>query len=141
VFHTAGAFTLRVPTGLMKVGAVKEFEYWSKSSEVNIGAKRRYGVDTDTRAQDPCVAMGWYSGKHARSYELGGTLHNTPENFRMAAAEGMPVIGELIANKDNRVLDYQFFRGELAQRWLLYFKEQYCPLWYGYISLLNLTRT
>ena len=40
----------------------------------------------------------------------GGNLHNTLENLMlMSDAEDQDVVNELIANKDNRILDYQFF--------------------------------
>jgi hypothetical protein len=144
VFHTSGAFTLRVPTGPMKIEAVKGFEYWPASSEVNIRANGVTSLTLTPARMTHSAAKGWYRGSMHVHMNYGGALHNTPENLmRMAAAEDMPVIGELIANKDNRILDYQFFRGELdphsTKDRLLYFNEEYRPPWYGHISLLNLT--
>ena len=144
VFHTSGAFTLRVPTGPTKIEAVKGFEYWPASGEVNIQANEVASLTLTLARMTHRAAQGWYSGSMHVHMNYGGTLHNTPENLmRMAAAEDMPVIGELIANKDNRILDYQFFRGELdphsTKDRLLYFNEEYRPPWYGHISLLNLT--
>ena len=44
----------------------------------------------------------------------GGNLHNTPENLLfMAAGEDLDVVGEKIANKDNRIFDHQYFNGAL----------------------------
>jgi hypothetical protein len=73
----------------------------------------------------------------------GGNLRNTPENLMfMAAAEDTAVVGELIANKDNRILDYSYFRGTLdptsTPDRLLYFNEEYRPPFYGHISFINL---
>jgi hypothetical protein len=40
----------------------------------------------------------------------GGNLHNTLENLMMmSSAEDQDIVFEQIANKDNRILDYQFF--------------------------------
>ena len=56
---------------------------------------------------------GWYSGSNHVHMNYGGHLHNTPENLIfMAEAENLNVIGELVANKDNRVFDQQFFAGK-----------------------------
>ena len=61
----------------------------------------------------------------------------------MAEAEHVHVIGELICNKDNRILDYQYFTGEVHpltdENRVLYFNEEYRPPFYGHISLINLT--
>jgi hypothetical protein len=61
----------------------------------------------------------------------------------MADAEDLAVICELVANKDNRVIDFQFFQGKLdpfsTKDRLLFVGEEYRPPWYGHMSLLNLT--
>ena len=144
LFHTSGTSTLRAPAGPMRIEAVKGFEYWPAASEVTIRANEVTRLTLNLARMSHMAAQGWYSGSMHVHMNYGGTLHNTPENLmKMAAAEDMPVIGELIANKDNRILDYQFFRGELdphsTKDRLLYFNEEYRPPWYGHISLLNLT--
>ena len=53
----------------------------------------------------------WYSGTGHTRINYGGNLHNTPENMMMMArAEDLDVIPVGIANKDNRVLDWQFLQ-------------------------------
>jgi TolB protein len=144
LFHTQGTFVLQVPVGRVKINAVKGFEYWTASSEVEIRPHEVTPLELSLARMDHMASKGWYSGSTHVHMNYGGTLHNTPENLMMmAAAEDVQVIGELICNKDNRIFDYQFFRGALdphsTKECLLYFNEEYRPPWYGHIGLLNLT--
>jgi hypothetical protein len=55
-------------------------------------------------------AKGWHGGSTHVHMNYGGNLHNTLENLMMmSAAEDQDIVLEQIANKDNRILDYQFF--------------------------------
>src|SRR5213594_1109549 len=62
----------------------------------------------------------------------------------MAAAEDLDVIAALVANKDNRIFDYQYFTGDVHQisdgRRILFFNEEYRPPFYGHVSLINLRK-
>ena len=61
------------------------------------------------------AALGWYSGSTHMHMNYGGNLHNTLENLMlMSAGEDQDVVNELVANKDNRVLDYQYLRARAA---------------------------
>ena len=144
VFHTSGTFSLRLPAGGVKIAAVRGFEYWPVSGDAQIRPNEVTLLTLTLTRATHMASKGWYSGSTHVHMNYGGTLHNTPENLiMMAAAEDMPVIGELICNKDNRIFDYQFFRGALdplsTKDRLLYFDEEYRPPWYGHIGLLNLT--
>jgi len=92
-------------------------------------------------------AKGWYSGSNHNHMNYAGNLHNTPENmFLMNAAEDADMISEQIANKDNRVLDYQFYTPGQSQYPLstkdrvMHVGQEYRPPFYGHMSLLNLTQ-
>ena len=96
-----------------------------------------------TRIAHP-ASKGWYSGSDHVHMNYGGIYRSTPEVLMAeAAAEDLSIICELVANKDNRVLDYQYFRGGAdpasTKDRLLYLGEEYRPAWYGHMSLLNLT--
>jgi len=76
----------------------------------------------------------------------GGNLHNTPQNLlNMAHAEGLSVVMNLIANKDNRILDHDFFvpgGGEHPaslgdSKAKLHFAEEYRPPFYGHMFFLG----
>ena len=143
LFHTDGTFTLRVPPGRMRVEAVKGFEYRPAAQEVTIQADSVTSATLSLVRVANLARQGWYSGSNHVHMNYGGNLRNTPENLMfMAAAEDTAVIGELIANKDNRILDYGHFRGALdpasTPDRLLYFNQEYRPPFYGHISFINL---
>jgi dipeptidyl aminopeptidase/acylaminoacyl peptidase len=144
-FHTAGIFELVVPEGDLLLEAMKGFEYYPASQKITAAADRVSTVTLRLERMTDMKARGWYSGSNHVHMNYAGNLHNTPENLMfMGDAEDVSVVGELVANKDNRILDYQFFTGKPhplsgAQR-LLYFNEEYRPPFYGHISLINLTR-
>jgi TolB protein len=110
VFHTTGSFTLAVPPGRLRLEAVKGFEFWPEKAEVEIAAHEVTSATLRLKRLTDMSAKGWYSGSTHVHMNYGGNLHNTLENLMMmSAAEDQDVVNEQIANKDNRVLDYQFF--------------------------------
>ena len=91
-------------------------------------------------------AMGWWSGSDHVHMNYGGNLNNTPEYMLFEAkAEDLDHIGWKIANKDNRVFDTQYYKGEPLHplsddQNLISFGEEYRPAWYGHINFINLTK-
>ena len=89
---------------------------------------------------------GWYSASTHVHMNYAGNLHNTPANLlHMARAEGMDLVMNQVANKDNRILDYQYFEGageHSASRGLndvkLHFGQEYRPPFYGHVFYLGL---
>jgi TolB protein len=143
LFHTHGRFTLRVPPGTMRIEAVKGFEYEPAAQQVTIEADKITRATLVLKRFANLPLRGWYSGSNHVHMNYGGNLRNTPENLLfMGAAEDTAVVGELIANKDNRVLDHGYFRGGLdpasTPDRLLYFNQEYRPPFYGHISFINL---
>lgn len=144
-FHTQGGFTLEVPEGELALEAMRGFEFVPASHQITVDAHQPSTVTLKLNRMVDLKEKGWYSGSNHVHMNYGGNLHNTPENLMfMAEAEDLDVVGELIANKDNRILDYQYFTGALhplsSERRLLYFNEEYRPPFYGHISLINLTQ-
>ncbi|MEX0600997.1 MAG: CehA/McbA family metallohydrolase, partial [Rhodothermales bacterium] len=88
---------------------------------------------------------GWYSGSTHVHMNYAGNLHNSLENLMMmSAAEDQDVVNEQIANKDNRVLDYQYFipGGDphplsTSDR-LLVVGQEYRPHFWGHVFMLGL---
>ena len=143
VFHTAGAFSVRVPPGKMQIEATKGFEYHPASREATIEAGKTTSVTLTLKRMTNLAVKGWYNGSNHVHMNYGGNLRNTPANLMfMAAAEDTQVIGGLIANKDNRTFDVSFFRGALdpasTPGRLLSFNEEYRPPFYGHISFINM---
>ena len=145
LFHTAGRYSTEVPAGPLRIEAVKGFEYWPAQATIQVRAGRVHEVTLTLKRMTNLRAKGWYSGSNHVHMNYGGNLHNTPENlFLMSAAEDADVICHLIANKDNRILDYQHFvPGRLlhplstAER-IMHTGQEYRPPFYGHISLFNL---
>lgn len=143
LFHSNGVFVLEVPAGELRLEAMRGFEYFPTSQTVKIEAGKTAFATLSMRRMTDMAAKGWYSGSNHVHMNYGGNLHNTPERLMdMAAAEDLNVIAALVANKDNRILDYQYFTGGAHtlsdEKRILYFNEEYRPPFYGHISLINL---
>ncbi len=141
-FHSRGSFGLTLPAGEWVVEAMHGFEHIPVAAAISVesGDTTRLAMALNQMAD--LEAEDWYSGSNHVHMNYGGNLHNTPDNLVfMARAEHLHVIGELVANKDNRILDYQYFTGapEEGSDYVLYFNEEYRPPFYGHISLINLT--
>lgn len=145
-FHAAGEFSLDLPVGEVSVVALKGFEREpvAATAQVEPGAVALLRLEfkrfTDYKAR------GWYSGSDHVHMNYGGNLRNTPENLLfMGAAEDLDVVGEKIANKDNRIFDHQYFNGPFdaarsTPARLLAWGQEYRPPFYGHINFINLSR-
>ena len=92
-------------------------------------------------------AKGWFNGSTHVHMNYGGATRNTPENLLLTArCEGMHIVSSLVANKDNRILDWQYFRkgggehpaSDLAARSMLIFGEENRPPFWGHTSYIGL---
>jgi hypothetical protein len=146
-FHTAGEYTLELPPGKLTIEAVKGFEYQPAPQAVEIEAGRTASATLRLRRIADMPAKGWISGSTHVHMNYGGNLHNTPDNLaRMAAAEDLHVVNALAANKDNRVLDRQYFQPGRKEYPLttpvpgvmILFGEEYRPAFHGHSFLLGL---
>ena len=147
LFHTRGEYQTDAPAGPLTIEVVKGFEYEPAKVTVQVVAGQTTPARVTLRRMINLKARGWYSGSNHVHMNYAGNLHNTPENiFMMNAAEDADVIGLQIANKDNRILDYQFFVPGQAQHPLstpqriMHVGQEYRPPFYGHISLFNLQK-
>ncbi|MCB9383169.1 MAG: CehA/McbA family metallohydrolase [Bryobacterales bacterium] len=144
-FHTDGSFELDLPVGEVELLAMKGFERVPVKARPKIVEGQVTRVELAVERFTNAKARGWYSGSDHVHMNYGGNLHNTPENLMfMAAAEDLDVVGEKVANKDNRIFDYQFYNGAYDEQRstsdrLLSWGEEYRPPWYGHINFINLT--
>lgn len=145
VFHTTGAFAVDLPVGTARLTVVKGFEYRPETLEVEIRAGEVTEVTVPLGRLTDMAAQGWYSGSTHVHMNYGGNLHNTPENLMMMSdAEDQDVVNELIANKDNRILDHQFFvtgggpHPVSRPDRLLVVGEEYRPPFYGHVFMLGM---
>ena len=147
LFHTPGQYLSEMPAGALTIDVVKGFEYQPAKAVVDVKAGETIDVKIPLRRLNDLEAKGWRSGSNHVHMNYAGNLHNTPENmFMMAAAEDVDVIGLQIANKDNRILDYQHFVPGQAQHPLstgdriMHVGQEYRPPFYGHIALFNLQK-
>ncbi|MCC6291225.1 MAG: CehA/McbA family metallohydrolase [Bryobacterales bacterium] len=135
-FHTKGQYTVDVPPGGMTIEAVHGFDYLPGAVSVNAEANRETAAEIRLKRIANPAASGWHSASTHVHMNYGGNLHNTPENLRfMADAEGMDAIMDLVANKDNRILDHQFFGRDTDT---IHYGEEYRPPFYGHVFFLGL---
>ena len=142
-FHAGKHFVIDLPAGDATIEAVKGIEYESVERHVAIQPGEITKVDVALRRVAHMNAQGWYSGSDHTHMNYGGNLHNTPENMIfMAEAEDLNVIGAKVANKDNRIFDWQYFTGRphplSTSRRILRFDEEYRPAFYGHVNVINL---
>lgn len=145
LFHTPGDYVSDVPAGPLRIEAVKGFEYEPAQVTVDVAPGRTLEVRVPLRRLVDLKSAGWRTGSNHVHMNYAGNLHNTPENmFMMAAAEDVDVIGLQIANKDNRILDYQHFvPGQkhhplsTGER-IMHVGQEYRPPFYGHIAIFNL---
>ena len=145
-FHAEGHFTVDVPIGDLVIEAVKGIEYWPSRGNLYIHPKGVTQVVLEMRRMANMNALGWWSGSDHVHMNYGGNLHNTPAYMALEArAEDLDHIGWKIANKDNRVFDVQYYKGEPLHplsngEVMISIGEEYRPAWYGHINFINLTK-
>lgn len=146
-FHTAGEFTLDVPPGKLTLKAMRGLEYWPARVDVGIVPGTTVQVELKLRRMANTARQGWYSGTTHTHMNYGGNLRNTPENMIfMARAEDLRMVMAEVANKDNRVLDQQYFvpgggehpssKGDPDVK--MHVGEEYRPPFFGHVSFLGL---
>lgn len=145
IFHSNGAFEVEVPVGSVSLLAVKGFEFWPQETHVEIRENEVTHVQARLERMEDMAARGWYSGSTHMHMNYGGNLYNTLQNLMfMSAAEDQDVVNELIANKDNRVLDHQYFipgggaHPLSTKDQLLMVGQEYRPPFYGHVTLIGL---
>jgi TolB protein len=145
LFHTRGKYSIEAPPGAFRIEVTKGFEYAVARQDVQVKAGQTTAVTVQLKRLVDLEARGWYSGSNHVHMNYAGNLHNTPENMmRMAGAEDLDLSSLQIANKDNRVLDYQHYTPGQDQHpvstrgRVMHVGQEYRPPFYGHISLFNL---
>ncbi len=146
-FHARGRFSVEVPPGRMTIHAARGFEYRPAAVEVEVRAGQTARALLVLRRWTDLSALGWHSGSTHVHMNYSGNLGNTLENLLfLSEAEDQDFLNMLIANKDNRILDYEHFvpgggehpltRGKPGVRLLV--GQEYRPPFYGHVFLLGL---
>ena len=145
LFHTTGHFTVELPVGTVELTVVKGFEFWPETVTATITAGEVTQVTVDLRRMTDMAAEGWYSASTHVHSNYGGNLHNTLENLlMMSEAEDQDLVLEQVANKDNRILDYQYFEAgggphttSTPER-LVVVGQEYRPPFYGHVFMFGM---
>ncbi len=147
LFHTAGSYTVDMPPGKFALQVTHGFEYWPKQIDVDIAAGARKELTVRLERMADLRAKGWHNGSTHVHMNYGGNLRNTLENLIfMAKAEDTDIVNELVANKENRIMDWQYFTpggGEhpISTKYPgieLIVGEEYRPPFYGHVFLIGL---
>ena len=144
-FHHPGTFDVAVPVGETRFVAVKGFEHVPVDRTVEV----REGETTEVTVQlDYLVDMasrGWYNGSTHVHANYAGNLHNSLENLMfMSEGEDQDIVLEQVANKDNRILDYQYFvpGGEAhplsTDEMVLVVGQEFRPPFYGHVFMFGM---
>ena len=145
MFHHTGAFRVEVPAGSLTMDLVKGFEFWPVREDVEIEAGEVTQLTVAFQPLTDMAAKGWYSGSTHVHMNYGGNLHNTLENLMMMSeAEDQDIVLEQVANKDNRILDYQFFvpgggaHPLSTKDRVLVVGQEYRPPFYGHVFMFGM---
>ena len=138
---------MEAPPGKLTLKAMRGLEYWPAKAEVDVTPGATSRLELKLSRMVDTAQKGWYSGTAHTHMNYGGNLRNSPENILfMAKAEDLRVVMALAANKDNRVLDLQYFvpgggehpssKGDDGVK--LHVGEEYRPPFFGHLSFLGL---
>ncbi len=147
IFHSNGSTSGELPVGPITLEIAHGFEYRPKELEVEIAAGKTTQVAATLEEMADLNAEGWFSGSTHVHMNYAGNLRNTLENLIfMSKAEDQDIVNELVANKDNRILDWQYFVEGGAEHpvsandpsLLLLVGEEYRPPFYGHTFYIGL---
>jgi len=145
LFHHQGSFEVEVPAGRTRIVAVQGFEHTPAQREVDVPAGGSTDLSLRLEPAEDMAARGWFNGSTHVHMNYGGNLHNSLENLMMmSAAEDQDIVLEQIANKDNRILDHQYFRPGGGPHPLsrpdqvLVVGQEYRPPFYGHVFMFGM---
>ena len=144
IFHHPGTFSVTLPVGPVRLTAVRGFEAQPATHELTIEEGEVAGLTIALNPVSDVSADGWFSGSTHVHMNYAGNLHNTlPNLMMMSAAEDQDIVNEQVANKDNRILDYQFWLPgggphPLSQPdRVLVVGQEYRPPFYGHVFMFG----
>jgi Tol biopolymer transport system component len=143
-FHSTGTAELSVPGGgQVRVEVWRGPEYRLSRADVTVPAGGRvvHRVVLERLADLP--AQGWWSGDLHVHMNYGGAYRNTPRHLAFQArAEDLHVVENLIVNKEQRIPDIAYFRGDAdpasGPGLLLMHGQEFHTSFWGHMGLLGL---
>jgi hypothetical protein len=144
-FHHPGTFEVEVPAGDTRLVVVKGFEHVPVDRTVAVEPGQTTELTVQLEYLVNMESRGWYSGSTHVHANYGGNLHNSLENLMfMSEGEDQDIVLEQVANKDNRILDYQYFvpGGEAhplsTDDRILVVGQEYRPPFYGHVFMFGM---
>lgn len=145
LFHSTGEFQLELPVGPVELLFVKGFEFRPLHVKEMIKANQITSLEVELDPIADWSAQNWFSGSTHVHMNYGGNFHNSLENLmRISEAEDQDLVLHQIANKDNRILDYQFFipGGDphplSTEKRLLVVGQEYRPPVWGHVFMFGM---
>ncbi len=146
-FNSDGSTEVAVPSGQVDVEIMKgfEFRFEKKSVHVAEGELRELTIRLEPLNLPKSPNSHWVSADLHVHMNYGGTYRNTPKHLvAQAAAENLPIVEDLVVNKEQRIPDIAYFStkpdaASTATNLLLHGQEFHTSYW-GHLGLLNLTR-
>ena len=110
IFHHPGSFSVELPVGTAQITIVRGFETQPFTFEPLIEEGKVNTTTVRLTEISDVSDEGWLSGSTHVHMNYAGNLRNSlPNLMMMSAAEDQDIVNEQIANKDNRILDHQFW--------------------------------
>ena len=146
-FESNGEAEIEVPVGMVTVGVMKGFEYEFQQKQVQVaeGEVAKLAIRLRKLEIPEEQDQHWVSGDVHVHMNYAGAYRNTPEHLvAQAAAENLPIIQDLVVNKEQRIPDMVYFRttpdpASTAENLLLHGQEFHTSYW-GHLGLLHLKR-
>jgi Tol biopolymer transport system component len=142
-FHSRGRSELQVPTGRATVEITRGLEFSPVRRVVEVGATSPALLEATLEPLDDLATRGWRSADMHVHMNYGGHYRVLPETLRrQAEAEDLPLVFNLIVNKEQRVPDLTHFTGRpdpasTADNVILHSEEFHTSFW-GHLGLLGL---
>jgi TolB protein len=143
-FDTNGVSEITVPAGKLQIGVMRGFEYRFEERRVEVMATRVSEVKVELHSIEwNSFGARWVSGDAHVHMNYAGTYRNTPSHLiEQAAAENLPIIENLIVNKEQRFPDIAYFSPKLDpasnEDHLLQHAQEFHTSYWGHLGLLNL---
>jgi len=146
-FHSQGKSQIAVPAGRVEIEVMKGLEHRIERRTLQVVPNQK--ADVTVRLEPLQIPQSsnshWVSGDVHVHMNYGGSYSNTPKHMiEQAAAENLPIVEDLIVNKEQRIPDIAYFRttpdpASTSTNLLLHSQEFHTSYW-GHLGLLNLTR-
>jgi Tol biopolymer transport system component len=144
-FQTRGTSEIDVPPGRVQIDVMKGFEYAFDQRSVEITAGRTAEITVQLKPfARPWNSTGqWTSGDVHVHMNYGGTYRNVPKHLvEQAEAENLPIVENLIVNKEQRIPDIAYFSTQQdpasTPQTLLFHGQEFHTSYWGHLGLLNL---